>query len=144
MHPLDDARYKQIFTPRKPTSAWSSLNKKRVEKLIAGGLMTQAGLQMIELAKASGRWDAYAHTESLTMPPELTKALNTNANAKKHWPTYTVSQRKAFLRMLHDAKTPETRAKRIARILEIVSQRLPFSQLMVGPKAAKTKPAAKS
>jgi len=144
MHPMDDARYKQIFTPRKPTSAWSALNKKRVEKLIAGGLMTDAGMKMIELAKTNGRWDAHAHTEALTMPPELAKALNGNASAKKNWPTYTMSQQKAFLRLLHDAKTPETRAKRIARILEIVSKRIPFSQLIAGPKAAKTKPAAKS
>jgi hypothetical protein len=95
---------------------------------------------MIELARTNGRWDAHAETEALTMPPELQKALNGNASAKKNWPTYTASQQKAFLRMLHDAKTPETRAKRIARILDVVSKRLTFSQVLGG--GASHRPAA--
>ena len=132
VHPVDDSLYKQIFTPRKPSSAWSALNKRRVETLIAAEQMTAAGMKMIELAKANGKWDAHAQTESLTMPSELKKALSGNANAKKNWPTYTVSQQKAFLRMLHDAKTPDTRAKRIARILDIVSKRISFSQVLAG------------
>jgi uncharacterized protein YdeI (YjbR/CyaY-like superfamily) len=144
VHPVDDSLYKQIFTPRKPSSAWSPLNKKRVEQLIAGEQMTAAGLKMIELAKTSGRWDAHAQTEALTMPPELKKALNGNANAKKNWPTYTVSQQKAFLRMLHDAKTPDTRAKRIARILDIVSKRITFSQLLGGGASKRTRPTSRT
>ena len=144
VHPIDDALYKQIFTPRKPASAWSPLNKTRVEKLIAAGQVMAAGMKMIELAKTSGRWDAHAQTEALTMPPELKKALNGNASAKKNWPTYTVSQQKAFLRMLHDAKTPDTRAKRIARIMDIVSKRITFSQLFKGGPAKKTRPTTAS
>jgi uncharacterized protein YdeI (YjbR/CyaY-like superfamily) len=139
VHPIDDSLYKQIFTPRKPSSAWSPLNKTRVQKLIAASQMTDAGMKMIELAKTNGRWDAHAETEALTMPPEFTQALNGNASAKKNWPTYTLSQRKAFLRMLHDAKTPETRSKRIARILDVVSKRLAFSQLLGGGASKRTR-----
>jgi uncharacterized protein YdeI (YjbR/CyaY-like superfamily) len=144
VHPVDDSLYKQIFTPRKPSSAWSPLNKKRVEKLIAAEQMTAAGMTMIELAKTNGQWEAHAQTEALTMPPELKKALNENANAKKNWPTYTVSQQKAFLRMLHDAKTSDTRAKRIARILDIVSKRITFSQLLGGGASQGTRPTSAS
>ena len=144
VHPIDDSRYKQIFTPRKPASAWSALNKKRVEKLIADGQMTAAGMRMIEVAKSNGKWDAHAQTDALTMPVELKKALNGNASAKKNWPTYTVSQQKAFLRMLHDAKTPETRAKRVARIMDIVSKRIAFSQLLGGGTSERTRPTTTS
>src|SRR5690349_5704001 len=66
VHPIDDSLYKQIFTPRQPRSAWSALNKKRVEQLIASRQMTAAGMKMIELAKANGQWDAHAKTEALT------------------------------------------------------------------------------
>jgi uncharacterized protein YdeI (YjbR/CyaY-like superfamily) len=144
VHPIDDARYKQVFTPRKPSSAWSPLNKKRVEKLIAAGQMTAAGMKTIELARTSGRWEAHAETEALQMPAELKKALNGHATAKKNWPTYTVSQQKAFLRMLHDAKTPDTRAKRIARILDVVSQRISFSQLLKASASQPTRATAAS
>lgn len=133
LHPIDDSLYKQIFTPRKPKSAWSALNKKRVERLLAGRLITPAGMKMIELAKETGQWDAHAETDALTMPPELKKALNANAAAKKNWSTYSASQQKGFLRMLNDAKTPETRAKRIARIIDIVANKVPWRQL-VAPK----------
>jgi uncharacterized protein YdeI (YjbR/CyaY-like superfamily) len=132
LHPIDDSFYKQVFTPRKLASRWSALNKRRVEKLIAAGHMTAAGMKTIELAKTTGTWEAHAETEALTMPPELKKALDGNASARKNWPTYTASQQKGFLRMLQDAKTPDTRAKRIARILDIVSKRITFAQLLKG------------
>jgi uncharacterized protein YdeI (YjbR/CyaY-like superfamily) len=69
----------------------------------------------------------------------LKKALNGNAAAKKNWPTYTESQRKAFLRMVTDAKTDETRAKRVARVLEIVGQKMSFSQLVKASMSGKSK-----
>jgi uncharacterized protein YdeI (YjbR/CyaY-like superfamily) len=130
VHPIDDSLYRQVFSPRKEKSAWSALNKKRVEKLIAAEQMTPAGMKMIELAKANGQWDAHAQTEALTMPPELRKALNANAAAKKNWPTYTTSQQKAFLRMVDGAKTAETRARRVARVLEILAKRMSFSEVV--------------
>jgi uncharacterized protein YdeI (YjbR/CyaY-like superfamily) len=139
VHSIDDSRFKQIFTPRKETSAWSALNKKRVEQLIASRQMTVAGMKMIELAKTNGRWNAHAKTDALTMPPELKKALDGNGTAKKNWHTYTASQQKAFLRMVADAKTPETRAKRVARVLEIVGQKLSFSQLVKASMSGKSR-----
>ena len=86
MRPVDDAFYMQLFTPRKPKSAWAQSNKTRVARLIDAGLMTPAGLAAIEAAKACGSWDALTAVESLTVPPELRKAINANARAKKHWP----------------------------------------------------------
>lgn len=130
VHSIDDSHFKQIFTPRKAKSAWSALNRKRVETLIANGLMTPAGMKLIDLARKTGTWDAQSHIEALKMPAELKKALNANAAAKKNWATYTASQQRGFLRMVDDAKTPETRAKRVARVLDIVGQKLSFSQLV--------------
>jgi uncharacterized protein YdeI (YjbR/CyaY-like superfamily) len=130
IHPIDDSHYKQVFTPRKAKSLWSALNRTRVEKLIAGGLMTAAGMKMIALAKETGRWEAHVPSETLTVPPELKKALNADKSAKKNWPTYTESQRKMFLYMVNGAKRPETRAKRVARVIEIVSSGVSFSQVV--------------
>jgi uncharacterized protein YdeI (YjbR/CyaY-like superfamily) len=141
IHPIDDSTYRQVFTPRKQKSRWSALNRTRAARLIEAGLMTAAGLALITLAKKTGTWEAHVPSETLTIPPELKKALNANAAAKKNWPTYTVSQRKMFLYRVHGAKRPETRAKRVARVIEIVSSGAPFSQVvresMSGKKAAK-------
>ena len=140
VHPIDDSLYKQIFTPRKETSVWSALNRKRVETLITSGLMTPAGMTLVDLAKQTGRWDASPHIETLTIPPELKKALNANPAAKKNWSSYTASQQKGFLRMVDDAKTAETRARRVARVVDIVSRRVSFSQLVKASMNRKSKP----
>jgi uncharacterized protein YdeI (YjbR/CyaY-like superfamily) len=137
VHPIDDSLYKQIFTPRTQTSRWSALNKKRVERLIVSRQMTAAGMKMIELAKTSGLWNAHAQTDALTMPPMLKRALDDNAAAKKNWPTYTESQRKGFLRMVADAKTDQTRAKRIARVIDILERRVRFADLLKRPPASR-------
>jgi uncharacterized protein YdeI (YjbR/CyaY-like superfamily) len=137
IHPIDDSLYKQIFTPRKAKSAWSAVNRKRAERLIEAGLMTAAGLALVTLAKKTGLWKAHAAAESLTLPSELKKALDADPAAKKNWPTYTDSQRKMFLYMVHGAKRPETRAKRVARVIEIVSSGAKFSQVVAESMKAK-------
>jgi hypothetical protein len=66
---VDDARYIQLFTPRKPGSVWSRTNQERVGRLIAAGRMAPAGLAAVEEAKRRGRWDALS---TLTSPSSQT------------------------------------------------------------------------
>jgi uncharacterized protein YdeI (YjbR/CyaY-like superfamily) len=69
INPIDDAFYMQVFTPRKRESAWFALNKARVERMLAAGLMTPAGLVVVKAARDSGTWNATKHVEELTIPP---------------------------------------------------------------------------
>ncbi len=118
MNPIDDTYYKQLFTPRKPKSAWAASNKKRVEKLIEAGLMTDAGLRLVDLARKTGAWTALDDVESLTMPADFLRALKRTAGAKNTFDSYTPSQKKQCLYRIRDARRPETRAKRIAMLVE--------------------------
>jgi uncharacterized protein YdeI (YjbR/CyaY-like superfamily) len=136
---IDDRFHMQMFTPRKAKSAWSALNRKRAARLIEAGLMTAAGLAPITLAKKTGRWEAHKASEALKVPPELKRAIDANLAAKKNWPAYTESQRRMFLYMVNGAKRPETRAKRVARIIEIVSSGVKFSQVVAESMGAKRK-----
>src|SRR3954469_18209470 len=54
VRPIDDRHYAQRFTRRKKGSKWSQVNVKKVERLTAAGLMSRAGLEQVELAKAAG------------------------------------------------------------------------------------------
>lgn len=54
---VDQFRTKTYFTPRRPTSAWSVSNERRVERLLAEGRVRAPGLAAIETTKSSGRWD---------------------------------------------------------------------------------------
>jgi uncharacterized protein YdeI (YjbR/CyaY-like superfamily) len=60
---LDEHWHAQRFTPRRPRSNWSSLNRARAEALIESGEMRPAGLREVERAKADGRWDAAERPE---------------------------------------------------------------------------------
>jgi uncharacterized protein YdeI (YjbR/CyaY-like superfamily) len=143
MHPIDGAFYKQVFTPRKPSSIWSATNKTRVERLIAAGLMTAAGMALIALAKKTGKWSAMDHAEALTMPPDLQSALNANDAAKRNWPAYSPGMRKGFLRMVTGAKRPETRAARVAQLVDIVARKVSRATLMERAGFRKKKAATK-
>ena len=67
-------------TPRKRGSVWSESNKRRVEKLIREGRMTEAGLASIVEAKANGQWEAAAQREQVDiLPPDLEWALQQHA-----------------------------------------------------------------
>ncbi len=129
-NPLDETRFRQIFTPRKPTSVWARSNKERVARLIEQGLMTPAGLAVIEVAKQNGTWTAYEAIDALEMPKDFGIALAANPAAQAHWDGFAASVKKGILYFIQSAKRPETRAKRIARTVELAAQgiRVMFDQ----------------
>jgi uncharacterized protein YdeI (YjbR/CyaY-like superfamily) len=126
---IDDRFHMQMFTPRKPRSAWSATNKSRLAKLMKAGLMAPAGLVAVEQAKQSGSWNTYASVDALTIPPELKRALEASPDAKKNWLTYTPSAQRSFLHMVNGAKRPETREKYVRRIIDLVSSKVSMAEL---------------
>ncbi len=139
MKSIDDRFHMQMFTPRKPKSAWSATNKARLAKLMKAGAMTPAGLAAVAEAKKSGSWSTYAEVDKLTIPPELKRAFDANPDAKKNWPTYTPSAQRSFLHMVNNAKRPETREKHAQRVVDLVARKVSMSalreQAMKGKKA---------
>jgi uncharacterized protein YdeI (YjbR/CyaY-like superfamily) len=125
---LDENRYKQWFAPRKIKSGWSQSNKRRVEKLLAAGLMTPAGLAKIEEAKRNGAWAFLDGVESLTVPPDFAKALAARKCAAKNFAAFSPSVRKQFLYRINSAKRPETRAKRIADCAALIAKNQKLNQ----------------
>jgi len=124
---LDNERYMQIFTPRKPGSVWSKINKQRVEKLIKDGLMTSAGFDKIEMAKKDGSWDFMDEIENLIIPSDLKEALDSNESAKINYESFSVSIKKQILYWIKSAKREETRKNRIENVVELATEnKIPF------------------
>lgn len=117
MNPIDEDSYMQLFTPRKPKSTWSKLNKDRVESLVAAGLMMPAGMEKVNVAKENGSWSAIDGVESLTLPPELKKAYTANKKAKKYFESLTTWNKKYVLYYVNNVKDPVKKAARIAEII---------------------------
>ncbi|HEV2643610.1 MAG TPA: YdeI/OmpD-associated family protein [Candidatus Elarobacter sp.] len=119
---LDEKQYMQLFAPRKPKSTWSRVNKERVSRLMADGLMMPPGHASIELAKRNGAWESLDGVESLSVPDDLRQALARNPNAARNFDAFSPSSRKGYLHWLNSAKRPETRASRIAEIVSLSEQ----------------------
>lgn len=119
---LDDERYQQVFTPRKPKSVWSKLNKQYIEELIEQGSMTEAGLAKIEAAKRDGSWNALDAIEALMIAPDLKEALEANETANDHFQLFSSSSKKSILFWIESAKRPETRLKRIEKAVRLAAQ----------------------
>jgi uncharacterized protein YdeI (YjbR/CyaY-like superfamily) len=132
-------RSKLYFSPRKPRSVWSALNKRRVAKLEADGLMTPAGRVKIDAAKADGSWSALDAAESLTVPPDLAKAFRAHRGSKKHFDAFPPGVRKQILTWVYGAKRPETRAARVRTVAELARANI----RALGPGVATQRPGAK-
>jgi len=115
---IDNERYKQKYTPRRKNSIWSKLNKKRVEKMIQAGKMTEAGQLKIEEAKQNGQWEkAYGMRIKPEIPEDLLAALRLNENALENFMKFAPSHQTTYIYWLNAAKRPETRKKRIVQIM---------------------------
>jgi uncharacterized protein YdeI (YjbR/CyaY-like superfamily) len=118
---LDDQHFLQRFTPRRARSRWSKINRDKAEALIAAGRMRPAGLAEVERAKADGRWDAaYAGQRSMTVPDDLRRELDARPAAAAFFASLSSQNRYAILYRLHDAKRPETRARRLAKFVAML------------------------
>jgi uncharacterized protein YdeI (YjbR/CyaY-like superfamily) len=115
---LEDGRQAQLMTPRRRGSGWASSNKERVERLLADGRMTDAGLRVIEAAKADGSWSMQDAAEALIEPPELRTALDASPEARRNWDAFPKSPRRALIWWVMSAKRPETRERRVMTIVE--------------------------
>ena len=120
---FDENHHIQKCTPRRARSKWSKINCGRAERLIAEGKMRPAGLAEIERAKADGRWDAaYDSPKNMEVPEDLRAALDQNEAARAFFETLNSTNRYAVLYQIHDAKRPETRARRIEKFVQMLAE----------------------
>ena len=125
---FDDQRRMQYFCPRKPKSIWSKLNKQRIEKLIANGSMTTAGMARIDEAKANGSWETLDPSDALEIPADLKKGLAKNKLAKKNFNAFPPSSRKIILYWISSARTEKTRIARIEKTIELAEKNIRANQ----------------
>lgn len=126
---LDEETYMNRFTPRKPKSMWSVVNRERVAKLLAEGKMTEAGLKLVEIAKQNGQWDAAYHLKAKQeIPKDLDDALEANEAALIFFRSLSNTNQFVYIRQLEKIKSPVLRAERLQRIIALCERELkPFA-----------------
>ncbi len=119
----DGEHWLQRFTPRRPRSKWSKINCERIAALVAKGKMRPPGLREVEAAKADGRWEAaYQGMRAAEVPDDLRQELDANERARDFFATLSSANRYAILYRLHEAKRPETRARRLKQYVTMLSE----------------------
>lgn len=119
----DDKSWFQRFTPRRAKSPWSKKNRGHAERLIAEGRMQAPGRARVDAAMADGRWDAaYAGSAEMEIPADFIEALESNPQAKTTFDVLNKANLFAIYHRLLTAKKPETRARRMAKIIETLEK----------------------
>ena len=116
---VDGERHRQRFTPRKPTSNWSAINIAKVATLRAEGRMRPAG----EAAFARRRADrsgvySFEQRDEPRLEPEQQAQLEANGGAWAYFQSKPPSYRRQATWWVISAKKPETRARRLATLIE--------------------------
>lgn len=115
---LDDDRYLLKFTPRKPTSKWSDVNRRRWAELKAAEQLTAAGLA------AAPTDSKYAPRPVFPeLPDYLAKALKSSPKAWAFFQELAPSYRRTFVMWIHSAKRLETRERRIRESIALLAAR---------------------
>ncbi|MEP7736422.1 YdeI/OmpD-associated family protein [Nocardioides sp. 31GB23] len=115
---LDDERGLQLLTPRRARSTWTRLNRRRAADMEAAGLMTDAGRRAVGAARANGWWTILDPVEDLLEPADLAAALDAVPAARATWDSFPAGARKAMLWWVLSAARPETRAGRVAQVVD--------------------------
>jgi uncharacterized protein YdeI (YjbR/CyaY-like superfamily) len=120
---LDEATYRQRFTPRRARSAWSQRNIALVQRLDAEGRMRAGGLAAVKRAQADGRWEsAYAGQATIEVPDDLAAALAAEPAAQAMFAVLSSQNRYSVLLRIHNAKRADTRARRIAQFVAMLAR----------------------
>ena len=120
---VDDKVYKQRFTPRRARSKWSQINVAAMERLHAEGRLSPAAVRQMEEAQRDGRWaSAYPSPSQMRPPEDLTAALDKYPEARRFFEGLNSQNRYAILYRLHDAKRPETRARRLEEFVRMLRE----------------------
>ncbi len=122
----DEQSYLQRFTPRRPRSLWSQVNRDHVARLIAAGRMTPHGQAQVDAAQADGRWAAaYAPMRSASVeaiPDDLRAAIAANPRALATFTTLSKPNLFALTFRTNNMKTAAGRARKIAALVEMLAR----------------------
>jgi len=123
----DEQSYLRKFTLRRPQSTWSKRNKEHVARLEKAGRVQASGWKKIEEAKENGRWDnAYDSQGNMEMPEDFLRELKKNKEAYAFYNTLNSTNRYSIAWRLQTARTPETRSRRMKKILKMMANKEKF------------------
>lgn len=115
---IDDESYSIRFTPRRPGSIWSAINIAKVAELEKQGLMRPAGRKAFEKRREDrSRVYSFENPERQLSPADE-KRFRAKKKAWKYFSEQPPGYRRVALHWVTSAKREETRARRLATLIE--------------------------
>ncbi len=116
---LDAERSAQRFTPRRKGSNWSVVNIAKIKELTKQGRMRPAGIAAFE-ARTEDRSGVYSYEQRhlAKLEPDEAKLFRNEAAAWAWFEKQAPSFRTGATWWVTSAKRPETRARRLALLIE--------------------------
>ncbi len=118
---INEQTYARKFTPRRPGSKWSELNKHLVAKLVSEGRMTEAGLATVDFTLSEADAPQPKRPE-LSLPDWLEAGLITSPKAWENFNGLPPSHRREYIAWITDAKKEETRQRRIRAAIDMLEK----------------------
>jgi uncharacterized protein YdeI (YjbR/CyaY-like superfamily) len=119
----DDQHWLQRFTPRSSRSRWSRINRDKAQQLIDSGRMRPAGLAEVRRAKDHGRWDVADQGQATAqVPDDLSRELDRDPAVATAFAQLDSQNRYSIIWRINDAKRPGTRARRVAKYVDMLKR----------------------
>ncbi len=116
---IDAGRYARKFTPRKPDSRWSDVNRKRYAELEKSGRLAAAGKARAPTANGYGAKPSVPDT----IPPYIAKAFKASPAAWRFFRTLTSREQRMYFGWIHSAKREETKQRRLTEAVALLSKK---------------------
>ena len=117
---LDDRRYAVKFTPRRPDSRWSEVNRKRYAELKAAGRLKPAGL---ERAPTGRGYEPRPPRLELPakLPLYIQTALRRQSAARRQFDALPPAQRRRYVAWIESAKREDTKQRRLQEAIRLLT-----------------------
>jgi uncharacterized protein YdeI (YjbR/CyaY-like superfamily) len=122
---LDETSFLQRYTPRRPMSTWSQINRDSVVRLTSAGRMTPHGLRHVDLARSQGRLDAAAppspNASETIIPADLRVAIDADPRALETFKRMSHPNILELTARTNGVKTASGRAKKVAELVALLA-----------------------
>ena len=120
---IDDDTFARKFTPRKPDSRWSAINRRRYAKVQEAGLLTDAGRERPPTARTAVAPAKMPFPSTpATLPADIKKAFKSMPGAWATFEGLAPSHQRHYVGWISIAKRPETRQKRIQEAVALLAK----------------------
>ncbi len=117
---LDDRRYARKFTPRRPDSRWSTINRRRYAALKASGRLKPPGINRAPTERSYAPLPPRYKMPS-KVPAYIQTALRKNPAALRNFEALAPSHRRRYLGWIESAKHDETKARRLKEAIRLLT-----------------------